>query len=406
MHLSLHVSSNGIVPSEPSQSSSGRFFSHAEAAFIRLREDVARGANGLQTILTIREPRTGFTECWVADISEISMARLNASDNPHKQQLVSKLLKHIHYPELDALEAKFADHEVVQHAVQFLKLFMAIRCFAKTNIYVHGIDIDSGRMTVFYMLIIYLQALCEKSQELGPKLWALLYRRNPLKKSTKANDNSSPVRRLNPAWVASAVYYRAVLGLVDFETSPPMSKAFDEIKPHLMSIRRIIWQVVESEPVFIPGDKRNAWHSVREYIPQVAELRYFDIAFRVDRGNKVPLPPAVDRQAMPYSREPYDMKSFLDGRFKDPGFVPGVASSGEALLETSESSEMRNQGTMDAPRGVRDSEMDTTWTDISSTAVETSFYGDGTWAMGKFDQDSMQVGSDQFGLDFVRGDCH
>lgn len=430
--LSLHITPGNNSPGQIPTSATDLFFEQAKTIFARLGESIAEMSENMQMIITLRQPRTEHSEYWVASIPEISMAQLNAPGNLHKQQLVSKALKHIHHPKLDSLAKEYSSYELVQSAVHLFQLTTAIRCFVRTDIYVHSNHIDHGRLTVIYMLITYMQALCEKSQAFCSQLWDHLHVKEPKGKGNCVKSDPPWKTSFNPVWVAAAVYLRVVCGLLDLKTSPPMSEAFATLEPHLMNIRQALTYIRDRVPVKHCSKSKQAMAAFKNDIPVVTEFNYFDVAFWKNRENETRLTLTFNRQNLLHSVDPYDMASFMDGRFKDADFIPGVSHSAKVPLETTGPSPESAHGTSEAIREIPKSERAKAEDAIStapetsashsrtlSTEVDTSntemgtmgsdiqyhYFHEGIWYL-EHNQDSTVDETDEFWLNFTAENLH
>ncbi|KAI9933036.1 hypothetical protein MW887_009290 [Aspergillus wentii] len=407
--LSLLVPpAHGLPSGETSQNAEGRVFQLATEVLCRLKIKAFQTTDDSRVVVNIRQPNTDLG-IWVAEMSQLGITPSNGLN----RELVFKLLDHVCSPEMDDIEARFPGHQLIKSASTMARLFAALSSFSKTQVYIRPADVDPGRMTMFYILTTFAQALCEMSNEFCSELTEAMRRKETQDNNPGIIGYSPSPKSPNPVWVAAGLYYRVIKGLLSFKPGPPIANIFDDIKPHLDEVHAHMWSVLRFFPF---GQSSNTKASVKEalknHVPNVSGLRCSDIAFWLDWREEVPPPTALHRQTDPYSGTSYDMESFLNEDFTLPTFLPGSGcdSTGDSQSPP-QMSELLSPGDSEAASSSRASiqslphELDTLYEDLldplgtngwDSTMAIDAFYRDATWDHGQCDQASTRVGFNPF----------
>ncbi|KAJ5101704.1 hypothetical protein NUU61_003926 [Penicillium alfredii] len=287
----------------------------------------------MKAVLNIRRSDDGALEMCTMYVDRRDMVFSNVSCS--LDQLVAKASKHLRCVELAKLEEAYTFHPLIQTALSMTKLFMVTRCLATTHVYIRSLDVDPGRLMMLYILVVCCRELFEMSEGFSVELCEAL-RRKDVQDSLSDGKYLHPTTNLNPVWVASALYYRIVSGLLELRESPLMTKIFGCRASHLSRLWCTLWSILKSVPANNKTSSKDATGSaLKDQIPVLPDSKFFDLAFwlgPLDCNDELP-PVAVSKQhGDPFAGESYDMNSFLRDDCVESSVLSNAPQPVQALL--------------------------------------------------------------------------
>lgn len=249
---------------------------------------------------------------WTMEVIEDD-AVLSRRTRSAVDQFTSKASKYVLDNELGKLTDSYSDHPLVRTALKMAALFINICSTLKAPIYVHPFDMESGRLTMFVILVVCSQDLAEMSDNLAMDLCDALRRKDKgiLDRISGMRHRQRSSYPLDPVWVATALYHRVVCGLLDLHcTSPPIRTVWGPVEEQLSSLRNSLWCILKTTY----SSKGIIKDTVDEQIPFLLSTTSFDLAFGLGPidHNESPSTPGIERQpGDPFAEAWWDMELFL-----------------------------------------------------------------------------------------------
>lgn len=314
------------------------FFHETFAALYPLGARAFQKADSLSVVVNIRQSPRGDSHTWAMDLTSADLT-LPMTAKAALEQFLAKAIMCVQCTQLSTLEEAYCSHPLVHKALKIAKLFLAISCLAKTCAHAHSDDLDAARLTILLALFTGSQNLAEMSQSFSVELYDAL-RRKDLQDSY-CHDKYRPRTKspLHPLWVACALYYRVIGGLLDLEPNSPIARIFRSLEPHLECVYSTMWGVVicvSSSPQ--QTNKRKTKQILRNLIPTLSSTRFFDLSFSTsigDRGDGLPSPMMPGWQSDPFCELGYDPDSLINADLMRPVIFPNQPSVSQDSLKSS-----------------------------------------------------------------------
>jgi hypothetical protein len=255
-------------------------------------------------------------------------------------RLLAQAVMCVQCTQLTTLEEVYSSHPLVHKAFQMVKFFLAISCIAKTRVYTHPDDLDTARLTMLLVLITGSQRLPEMSQGFSVELYDALRRKDLQDSYCHGKYPPRTKSPLHPLWVACALYYRLIGGLLALEPDSPITRIFRSLEPHLEEVHSTMWGVVTSvSPYPRQKEKIKTKQILKEQIPVLSSTQYFDLSFSTSLGvcgDGVSPPMMLGRQSDPFLETGYDSRSlFNDELMQSTLFANNDPASRDSLKSSS-----------------------------------------------------------------------
>lgn len=344
-----------VVPSPPSREALCTLYSMVQRVSAKMGE--------MRVVVSIRQPDDGLLHPWFLDMTEANMSSLRGLRLPIGGflALIKQCVRSI---ELAKLEEEYSFHPVVQTALEMSSLFMITSCVAQTQIYVAPFDADAGRLTMFYLLATCSRELAQMSQGFCAALCEALRRKDV----QDAEQNRSRTK-LNPLWVAAALYYRVIGGLWKLQAIPAVAKIFQSSDSHFSRLHSGLWSMLK----WVSGTQDPSNENAKGEIPVLPSSRFFDLALQVTPLVSSEPPAFLSSHGDPFSQPCYDMKSFLDEGSMHPTLLPDAPQP--ELPHTPEyagTDKRDNMPIINAPDALGEFDLD----DLDALAIIDKFFHD------------------------------
>lgn len=188
-----------------------------------------------------------------------------------------------------------------------------------------------AKLTIFLILVAGSRNLAEMSEGFCAELCEALRRKDLHDSFNNGRYRprvEQPQQPLNPLWVAAALYYRVVCGLLDLEASSPITKIFGSLETQLVDIRGSLWSILKYVAIDnAHNGKGTPKKTLIDQFPMLSFTRHFDLAFwlgPIIPSDEVAPPTVLKRQGDPFAEQGYDMASFLQDDVHHPSFLPST----------------------------------------------------------------------------------
>lgn len=294
----------------------------------------------------LRRPGDDGLETWYADIT-VDDLDLSKSTQDAAGQLLDKSITYTHCQQLRSLQESYGHHPIVHAALKMAFKFVAMSCLTKSRIHLHSAAADTGRFTIFLILVVGSRNLTDMSEEFSAELYETLRRKDLHDTYSTGSNRPRGEEPLNPIWVATALYYRVVCGLLDLECSSPIMKIFGSLETHLVAVRMNLWSILKA--IRIDNRSRNKGkpkNTLNELIPALSFSRHFDVAFwlgTIDPCNGFAPSGVLQRQCDPFAERAYNMEVFLQCEVLHPN---NLSSASQPVRRNSYPTPLSHQETV------------------------------------------------------------
>lgn len=269
----------------------------------------------------IRQRDDDGLETWLMDLNNDDLD-LPKTTQHAVDQFFTKAITYIQCLQLESLQQSYGNHPLVQTALKMAQSLKTMSCLAGTRIHVNPSEVEAGRLTVFLIFVAGARNLAEMSERFCAELCEALRRKDLHDIYSNGRYRPQVEDPLNPIWVATALYYRVVCGLLDLETGSLVAKIFGSVETHLVGVRNNLWSILKGIAVdHTPNPKAVPKKTLDEQFPLLLSSRHFDMAFSlIPLGSSdEPLSPiALKRKGDPFAERTYEMESFLHDEFPQP----------------------------------------------------------------------------------------
>ncbi|KAJ6108193.1 hypothetical protein N7523_009516 [Penicillium sp. IBT 18751x] len=313
------------------------------AALNQLGATVFQRAEAFTAIMSIREPQAEILHTWTINLTRVDLT-LPTNTKAAIDQFLAKAIICVHCPELSRLEVAYGSHPLVQEALKLARLFLAISGIAKTSFSTQPDDLGVARLTMLLVLVAGSQRLVEISQFFSVGLHDALRRKDLQDNYCDGQYRPQINDPLHPLWVAYALYYRVISGLLDLEPDSPIANIFQSLETHLDEAHKTTWSVIVNLSPCARHLKRRPKQALREDIPILSSASHFDLTVST---NIEAWDDEFGRQMMlsrdnPFSEASYDVRTLLEDSWTQPSFTnialtsqPGLRSATEPRVARS-----------------------------------------------------------------------
>lgn len=287
--------------------------------------DLARNAflEGTVSVgVHLRRPGDDGLETWLMDITEADLD-LSKSTQCAVSQFVDKSMAYVHCPQLRSLEESYGHHPLAHAALKMVSTFAAMSCLTKSCIHLQSSAADVGRLTIFLILVVGSRNLAEASESFCADLCEALRRKDLYDTYSTGGYRPRGKDLLNPVWVATALYYRMVCGLLDLERNSRITKIFGSLETQLVGVRKTLWSILKSIKIDNTSkSKQKPKDTLSEQIPPCPFSRHFDVAFwlgTIDSSDAFAPSGLLKRQGDPFAVKGHNMETFLENPALHPG---------------------------------------------------------------------------------------
>ncbi|KAJ5665876.1 uncharacterized protein N7477_008324 [Penicillium maclennaniae] len=235
-------------------------------------------------------------------------------------------------------------HPLVQEALKLARLFLAISGIAKTSFSTQSDDLGVARLTMLLVLVAGSQRLVEISQFFSVGLHDALRRKDLQDNYCDGQYRPQINDPLHPLWVAYALYYRVISGLLDLEPDSPIANIFQSLETHLDEAHKTTWSVIVNLSPCARHLKRRPKQALREDIPILSSASHFDLtvstnieAWDDEFGHQMML-----SRDDPFSEASHGVRALFEDSWTQPSFTnialtsqPGLKSSTEPRVARS-----------------------------------------------------------------------
>ncbi|KAJ5595286.1 uncharacterized protein N7459_001494 [Penicillium hispanicum] len=331
IRTSAQLSLVAPLPTPPSQNSMpilGPPSKEVLDALQLLGDRTFQNISTFNSVINIRDTEDASVDTWVMEITkpdlDISLMKTrHAVDN-----FVSKASTYIHYVTLAKFQSTYLEQPLVRAAIKMAKLCMVIGCLAKTRVHIRSFDIAAARLTLLLLLVACCRELADMSDGFSIELCEMLRRKIMHDICSNGKNQPQTANNLNSVWVATALYYRTVSGLLDLQTSPMIEHIFKPLVDHLATVRSNLFSILKSVPASPMHSSRSAIkQTLNDQVPVLPSSQFLDLAFwlgPVGSHDGFSAPSVLKRQGDPFAEQGYDMQSLLYDEFIRPFCVPTV----------------------------------------------------------------------------------
>jgi len=308
----------------------------------RLGLGVFQKAERFNVAVNIRQPHGGSLHTFAMDLTSADLA-LPKTTKVVIDQFMENAIKCVQCPRLLALEEAYSSHPLVQKALRMAKLFLSMASLAKTRVCVQPGDVEAARLTIFLILAAGSQSLTEMAQSYSVELYDALRRKDHQDSYCHGKYRPRTKDPLHPLWVACALYYRVVGGLLDLKANSPITRIFQSLEPHLDDVHSTLWGIILCvSPSPRQNNRKKTKHILRDQIPVLSSTRYFDVSLMTsigDGGDGNPPPAMLSQEGNLFAEPGFDSESLLNNESTQPAPSLTNTSTSQDSLKPSSSTE-------------------------------------------------------------------
>ncbi|KAJ5324408.1 hypothetical protein N7476_003008 [Penicillium atrosanguineum] len=304
---------------------------------------VFQKAEALTAVLNIRQPHGGNLHTWAMNLTRADLTLPN-NTKAAIDQFLAKAIICGQGSQLSRLENVYGSHPLVQEALKMAKLFLAVSGIAKTSICTHPDHLGAARLTMLLVMVAGSQRLVEISQFFSVGLHDALRRKDLQDNYCGGQYSPQTNDPLHPLWVAYALYYRVISGLLGLEPDSPIANIFQSLEPHLDEAHKTTWSVIINLSPCPRHLKRRPKLALREDIPVLSSASHFDLSFStsIEAWGNGSAPQMMLGQDDPdlISEPSYGVEVLLDVPWTQPVFFPNNALASQNGLRPSSEPQM------------------------------------------------------------------
>lgn len=279
----------------------------------------------------LRRPGDDDLESWCMDLTKEDLDLPKSLDQT-VEEFFTKAKTYIHFYQLATLGTTYGHHPLVGTVLKLAFSFITMSCLAGTRIHLRFSETHAAKLTIFLILAVGSRILAESSEIFCTKLCDALRRKDLQDCYSHGKYRPRGVENpLNPLWVATALYYRVVCGLLEIEADSPIATIFGSVETHLVCIRNNVQSILKCIPIDNAHNsgirpKMNWRRTITEELPVLSFARHFDVAFCLGPTTDEPASLILPKtQGDPFVHKAYNMKPFLLDAFLQPA-SPSTAS--------------------------------------------------------------------------------
>ncbi|CAI7599057.1 unnamed protein product [Penicillium viridicatum] len=300
----------------------------------RMSEEVFNRMNAFKAVVNIRETYGGNCTAWNWTVTGSSITLSSKAECPVDDFLtgVSSAL-----PLVDLV--KFGDlykhNELVWTALGMAKLFVAIQGLAEARIRTSWFETTTGRLVLFYILILSFRKLAQTSQDFCPGLYISL-----CGKAKQNNNKNRPGKEneIDPAWIAAALYYRVVCGLQDLQKNAAVARILGAFSCYLTGVREKLEDILRNvSPKHGATGKSLCRAILEDVVPKLPSSPDVDMAFWLADSEEMSSS-VFHRPVSPFSPPACQMQAFLADHYPRPGHMVNHVEPHDEVLQSSATS--------------------------------------------------------------------
>ncbi|KAJ5823218.1 hypothetical protein N7447_005558 [Penicillium robsamsonii] len=295
----------------------------------RMSEEAFKHMNAFNAIVNIRETYGGDCTAWHWTVKRSSITLSSKTDCP-VDAFLAGVTSALPIVDLVKFKDQYKPNTLVWHALKIAHQFMAIQGLVQARIRASWLEINTGRLLLFYILILSFRKLGEMSQEFCPGLYVALCGKD--KKNKKWPRKESEI---DPAWVAAALYYRVVCGLQDLQTNTVIARIFGPSRYHLSGVREKLEDILRNmSPRHGATNKSSSREILKDGVPKIPSPPDVDMAFWLGvTDDPEQMQSVFSQQESPFSPPAFKMQVFLADHYPRPGRVANHVEQDDGHLQ-------------------------------------------------------------------------
>ncbi|CAI7645546.1 unnamed protein product [Penicillium glandicola] len=279
----------------------------------RMSDEVFDRMNALKAVVNVREKYGGKCTAWHWTVTRSSITLSSKTECP-VDDFLAGVTTTLPLVDLVKFENIHRPSPLVWTALKMTNMFMAIQGLTQARIRTSWYEITTGRLIFFYILILSFRKLAEMSNELCPVLYMALCGKD------KQNSRSRTANKIDPAWLAAALYYRVVCGLEDLKTNPVVARIFGSSIRYLSGVRGKLEDILRNiSPRHGATGKSSIRAVLEDEVPKLPSSLDVDMAFWLGvPDDPEQMPSVLSRHESPFSSPACAMQVFLADHFPRP----------------------------------------------------------------------------------------
>ncbi|KAJ5202694.1 hypothetical protein N7449_004773 [Penicillium cf. viridicatum] len=300
----------------------------------RMSEEVFNRMNAFKAVVNIRETYGGNCTAWHWTVTGSSITLSSKAECP-VDDFLTGITSALPLVDLVKIGDLYKHSELVWTALGMAKLFMAIQGLAEARIRTSWFETTTGRLVLFYILIISFRKLAQMSQDFCPGLYIALC--GKAKQNNKKN-RSRKENEIDPAWIAAALYYRVVCGLQDLQKNAAVARIFGSFSCYLTGVREKLEDILRNvSPKHGATGKSSCRAILEDVVPSLPSSPDVDMAFWLADSEEMSSS-VFRRQDSPFSPPACQMQAFLADHFPRPGHMVNDVQPHDGVLQSSATS--------------------------------------------------------------------
>lgn len=262
-------------------------------------------------------------ETWIMDLDHSDL-NLPTKTKHAIGQFITKAITCVQCLQLKSLQQCYENHPLVQTALKMAQSLKTMLCLGGTRIHVNPSGAQAGRLTVFLILVAGARMLAETSKCFCAELCEALRRKDLHDVYSNGRYRPRMEEPLNPIWVATALYYRVVCGLLELETVSPVAKVFGSVETHLVGVRNNLLSILKGIAIDnTPNSRAVPKDTLDKQFPRLLPSQHFDVAFwQTPLGSSDEPLPSIELKR-PFAEPAYEVERFLYDEFpRSDCFLP------------------------------------------------------------------------------------
>ncbi|KAJ5375006.1 hypothetical protein N7517_007012, partial [Penicillium concentricum] len=283
----------------------------------RMSEEAFKHMNAFNAIVNIRETYGGDCTAWHWTVKRSNITLSSKAECP-VDDFLAGVTSALPIVDLVKLNDQYKPNTLVWHALKIAHQFIAIQGLAQARIRTSWLEISTGRLVLFYILVLSFRKLAERSQEFCPVLYVALCGKDKQNKKRPQKE-----REIDHAWVAAALYYRVVCGLQDLQTNPLIARIFGPSSYHLNGVREKLEYILRNvSPRHGSTNKSSSRAILEDGVPKIPSCPEIDMAFWLGvPDDPEQMQSVLSQPESPFSPPAFEMPVFLADNFSRPGRV-------------------------------------------------------------------------------------
>lgn len=266
----------------------------------------------------LRRPGDDGLEAWCMDLTKQDLDVPKSMDQT-VEEFYTKANAYVRFHQLATIQKAYGRHPLVRTVLKSVLSFITMSCLTGTRIHMHFSETHAAKLTIFLILAVGSRILAETTEAFCADLCDALRRKDLHDSWSHGKYRPQAERPLNPLWVATALYYRMVCGLLELAPDSPVVTIFGSTETHLVCLRNTLWGILKCIPMDNVNDskrmfKRNLKKTIDEELPILSLGRHFDVAFCLgptDSPDEFASLMMPRKQSGSFSQNGYDIKPLL-----------------------------------------------------------------------------------------------